>query len=191
MSGDYISNPLIFLLQVAFEFLTLTALLRFLLQALRADFFNPISQFVVRVSEPAMAPLRKVLPASRRFDTVSLLFAWLLKSLELVIVLAYLRGGLHLGVAMLWAVPAVLELAINVFVFTLVVQAVLSWVTNETTPVTALLWSFTEPVLRPLRSILPPIGGLDLSPLIAVVLLIVLKMLLVPPLENLARSLLL
>jgi YggT family protein len=186
----YTNNPLIFLLQVALQFLTLTALLRFMLQALRANFFNPLSQFVVRVTEPALAPLRRVIPGGRRFDTVSLLAAWLLKTVELTLVLFYLSGEVALLAALFWAVPGLLQLAINIFIFALIVQAILSWVGANDTPVSALLWNFTEPVLRPIRRFIGPIGGIDLSPMIGVILLIALKMLLVPPLEQIAKTLL-
>jgi len=190
MGGGYLTNPLVFLFQTLFDLYILVVLLRFFLQLVRADFYNPISQFVVKVTSPLLLPLRRVIPAVRGLDTASLVLAWGLKTLELVLVLWFTAGSFSLLLPLLLAIPELVELTINIFFWAILIQAILSWVNPGTyNPASALLYSLTLPLLRPAQRVIPPIGGIDLSPMAVMLGLIVLKMLLLPPLRGLAMSL--
>jgi YggT family protein len=184
MTSSYLTNPIVFLVQTLFGLYAMLALLRFLLQWVRADFYNPVSQFVVKVTTPALRPLREVIPGYAGMDLAALALAWLIKSLELAIVaLIALPEANPLG-ALLWALPELVSLAINIFIFMVLVRVVLSWVNPDPYhPVAGLLDSLTDPVMRPARRMLPPVGGLDLSPVLVMVGLVLLKMLLLPPLN--------
>lgn len=188
MTTSYLTNPIVFLVQTLFGLYAMLALLRFLLQWARADFYNPVSQFVVKVTTPALRPLREVIPGYAGMDLAALALAWLVKSLELAIVaLIALPEANPLG-ALLWALPELVGLAINIFIFMVLVRVVLSWINPDPYhPVAGLLDSLTDPVMRPARRMLPPVGGLDLSPVLVTVGLVLLKMLLLPPL-NLATG---
>ena len=154
MSANYFTNPLEFLITTLFSLYILAVMLRFLLGAVRADFYNPISQFLVRITNPLLLPLRKVIPGIGKYDTASLLLV---------------------------AVLEIILLMINVFIFAIFVQVILSWINPGThNPVSGLLYSITTPVLRPIQRLLPPVSGMDLSPLFALIGLQVLKMLIVP-----------
>ncbi len=190
MGSDYLTNPLVFLFQTLFDLYILVVLLRFLLQLVRADFYNPISQFVVKITSPLLLPLRRVVPAVRGLDTASLVLAWGLKTLELVLVLWFTAGSLSLLLPLLMAIPELVELTINIFFWAILIQAILSWVNPGVyNPASALLYSLTLPLLRPAQRIIPPIGGIDLSPMAVMLGLIVLKMLILPPLRGLAVTL--
>ena len=184
MTSSYLTNPIVFLVQTLFGLYAMLALLRFLLQWVRADFYNPVSQFVVKVTTPVLRPLREVIPGYAGMDLAALVLAWLIKSLELAIVaLIALPEANPLG-ALLWALPELVSLAINIFIFTVLIRVVLSWVNPDPYhPVAGLLDSLTDPVMRPARRMLPPVGGLDLSPVLVTIGLVLLKMLLVPPLN--------
>lgn len=190
MGGNYLTNPLVFLVQVLFEAYILVVLLRFFLQLTRSDFYNPLSQFIVRITSPVLIPLRRVIPGVGGMDIAALVLAWALKALELLIVTA-LSGAFMPGLAILGAIPGLVELSINIFLYAIIIQAILSWVNpGHYNPAASLLHSFTAPILRPVQRVIPPIGGLDLSPMVAIIGLILLKMLLIPPLRQLVATLL-
>lgn len=182
MDGNYLIRPLVFLIQVGFGLYTLAVLLRFLLQAVRADFHNPVSQFVVRITAPLLKPLRRVVPAVRGYDLASLVLAWLLKALELSIIGA-LIGAAAFPATLVWAVPALVSLVINIFLFAILIVVILSWINPQGyNPAMVILHRLTAPLLEPARRLIPPIGGIDLSPMLVMVGLYLLEMLVVPPL---------
>jgi len=189
MSGSYLADPLVFLIRTLFGLYIAVVLIRFLLQWARADFYNPISQFVVRVTAPVLRPLRQIIPGYGGMDLASLVLAWALKAVELALIAGLLgHGGPLLG-ALAWAVPALLELVIDLFLFAILIRVVLSWVNPDPyNPAVALLDRLTDPILRPAQRLLPPIGGIDLSPMLVMVGLVLLQMLLVPPLKALTGS---
>ncbi len=189
MGDGYLTNPLVFLIQTLFGLYILVVLLRFLLQWFKADFYNPVSQFVVKVTAPPLRPLRRLIPGLAGIDLAALVLAWLLKSLELSLILVLMgAGGSFLG-ALLWSLPELIGLTINIFLFAILIQVVLSWINpGAYNPAASLLFSLTEPLLRPARNLLPPVSGLDLSPMLVMIGLVLLEMLLLPPLKVITGS---
>jgi YggT family protein len=181
VSGSYLSNPLEFLVTTLFSLYILAVMLRFLLGAVRADFYNPVSQFLVRITNPLLLPMRKVIPSLGRYDTSALLLMLLLQLISLGLVVL-LRGiSVSIVTLLVVAVGELVMLAINVFLFAIVIQVILSWVNpGNYNPVTALLYSITSPIMRPLQRLIPPVSGIDLSPLAAIIGLQVLRMLIMP-----------
>lgn len=191
MDNSYFTNPLVFLVQVIFGLYALVVMLRFVLQLVRADFYNPVSQFVVKLTSPPLNPLRRVIPSIAGMDTASLLLAWLVKTLETFLVFWINGAGPQFAASALFAIPEVIGLLINIFLFATIILAILSWVSpGGHNPAAAVLDDLTRPLLRPLRSRLPMTGGLDFSPMLLILGLILLKMLLIPPVEALIRQLL-
>ncbi|MES9871855.1 MAG: YggT family protein [Candidatus Sedimenticola sp. 6PFRAG7] len=189
MDSSYFTNPLVFLVQILFGVYATIVLLRFLLQLTRADFFNPVSQFIVKLTTPVLKPLRKVIPGIAGLDIASLTLAWLVKSVELALTMLIVGINANLAVAFAWSIPEVIALLINIFLFAILLQVILSWVgPGGYNPAANLLHSLTEPLLRPARKLLPDMGGLDLSPMLIMVGLVLLKMLLIPPLQALVGS---
>jgi YggT family protein len=184
MDSTYLTNPAVFLVQTLFGLYILIVMLRLLLQLTRADFYNSVSQFIVKATHPLLRPMRRFIPPLGPLDTSSLLLAWLLKSLEIALLLQILGAAVSPLIALLWAVPALLELTLNIFLFAIIIQAVLSWINPDPyNPVFGLLHSLTRPVLEPFRRMLPDMGGIDLSPMVAIIVLYLLEMLLMPPLK--------
>ncbi|MBT3047275.1 MAG: YggT family protein [Candidatus Thiodiazotropha sp.] len=189
MGSSYLTNPVVFLVQTLFGLYILAILLRFLLQLVRADFYNPISQFLVKVTNPPLKPLRRIIPGFGGIDLSSLLLAWLLKAIELMIIIAIGGGSISLIAPFIWAIPELVELLINIYLFGILIQVILSWVNpGSYNPAVALLYSLTSPLLTPAQKILPPTGGIDLSPMLVIIGLILLKMLLIPPLLQITGS---
>jgi len=152
--------------------LLLTNLLT-LLALVRADFYNPISQFLVRATDPAVAPTRRLLPVLGTVDTAALGIAVVLQLLGIILMLALNGVGLPSPLLMLaWAAVGVVGLLIKIYFFALIAMIVLSWVAaGSQHPGIYLLYQITEPVMAPVRRVLPPMGGLDLSPILVFILI--------------------
>jgi YggT family protein len=189
MSSSYLTNPLVFLIQTLFGLYILAVLLRFLLQTVRADFYNPISQFLVKATNPPLKILRRFIPGFGGIDVASLVLAWALQALELLLVITISGHAVSILGPIIWAIPELVELVINIFLFAVLIQVILSWVNpGSYNPANALLYSLTGPVMRPAQKLLPPMGGLDLSPMLVMIGLVLLKMLLLPPLRAMTGS---
>ncbi len=189
MSSSYFTNPVIFLIQTLFGLYILAVMLRFLLQLVRADFYNPISQFLVKATNPPLKLMRRIIPGLGGVDLASVILVWLLKSIEILLILLLSGSAVNLIAPLLWAIPELVELLINIFLFAILIQVILSWVSpGSYNPASMLLYSLTSPVLRPAQRVLPPMGGLDLSPMLVMIGLVLLKMLVLPPLRALVAS---
>jgi YggT family protein len=181
LNSTYLTNPLEFLIVTLFSLYILAVMLRFLLGAVRADFHNPVSQFLVRITNPLLVPMRKVIPSLGRFDTSALLLMLLLQLVSLAVVQLLRGADIPLLGLLLAALAELVMMVLNVFMFSIIIQVILSWVNpGSYTPVTALLYSLTRPVLGPIQRIIPPISGIDLSPLFALIGLQVVRMLILP-----------
>jgi YggT family protein len=189
MTGNYLTNPLIFLIQTLGGLYAFVAMLRFLLQLTKADFYNPISQFVVKVTSPVLMPLRRFIPGYRGMDISSLVLAWLVKTAVLFLVGILAGLGLASIGAIIWSIPALVELVIDVFIYAIIIRVVLSWVNpGSANPMAILIDRLTDPIMAPVQQRLPAIGGLDLSPIAVTIGLVLLQMLLIPPLKLLTGS---
>lgn len=182
-----LTSALDFLLTTLFQLYIAVMLLRFLLQWARADFYNPLSQFIVKATTPLVRPLRRIIPGFGGWDIATLVAAYLLTVLQVVLVgtqiSQYQIPGLldgHTLQPFTIALVSLLDmfaLTIGIFLVAIIILAVSSWFASGAyNPVTTLLYSITEPLLRPARRLLPPISGIDLSPLLVLLALQVLKM---------------
>ncbi len=187
MPNSYFLNPLELIINTLFGLYILVIMLRFLLQWVRADFYNPISQFLVKVSNPTLRPLRRVIPGVAGVDMAAVVLMLLLQLLSLGLILLLRGHGVPLGTLFFWSLAELVSLAISVYIWGIIIQIVISWINpGAYNPALSLLHSLTEPLLRPARRLLPPVSGFDLSPLLVLLVLQVGKMLLVPPIMMLA-----
>jgi YggT family protein len=182
-----------FLLRTAFDLLACAFFMRFWMQAARVPFRNPFAQFVIKVTDFAVRPLRRMLPGLFGLDWASLalfFLAELLMVLGTTWVMGYpfaIAGGAVLPGFLLMALASCLRLGLYVLMGFILIQAVLSWV-NPFSPLAPVFYALSRPVLAPFQRLIPAVGGMDLSPLVA---LIVIQLILVAPvaaLERLARG---
>ncbi|WP_428357206.1 YggT family protein [Methyloprofundus sp.] len=186
MGSTYLSDPIIFVLDTVFSFYILAVVLRFLLQWVGGDFYNPISQFLVKITHPPLRLLRRYIPAVGKVDTSSIVFVIALQMFSDLITLTLKGIPFSFAALTLLSVSQLISLVINVFVFAVFARALLSWVNPGTfNAASNLLYSITEPLLASCRRMVPDIGGIDLSPLIVLVGLQLAKMLIIPPLQEL------
>lgn len=169
----------VFLIQTVFGFYILAVMLRFLLQCVRADFYNPLVQFLVRITNPLLLPLRRFVPGYRGLDLASVVLAFALQLLEVLLITALFGRSLDIGGVLLVTVMELLKLLINIYLWGVIIQAVLSWINPDPRhPAARVLAQLTAPLLRPARRLLPPVSGVDLSPVLVVVALIFVSLLL-------------
>ncbi len=169
-------NPFIFLIDILFDIYIAIMLLRFLLQYVGADFYNPISQFIVKATQKPVFITRRLIPSFRGIDIATLVLALALIFIKLTVL--YAIGGIQPSIAgiVIQGLYDLVQLIIDIFIFAIFVQAILSWVNPDpSNPVSGLLRNLTSPVLRPIGKILPPMGGMDLSPIVALIGLMFIK----------------
>jgi YggT family protein len=172
-------TAVVFLVQTLFGFYILAVMLRFLLQCVRADFYNPLVQFLVRITNPPLLPLRRIVPGYKGLDLASVVLALALQLVEVLLITLLLERSASVGGLLLLTVAELFKLLINIYLWGLVIQAVLSWFNPDPYhPAARLLAQLTAPLLRPARRLLPPISGVDLSPMLAIVALIFVSLLL-------------
>jgi YggT family protein len=186
MSESYWLSPAVFLVETLFGLYIFALMLRFLLQWLEADFYNPISQFLVKLTHPPLRYMRRAIPALGRIDTASLVLMLALQALDLYLVSFLQQFRISPASLAVAACAQLLELLYDIFFYSILISAVLSWFgPRGYNPAVALLYSLTEPLLRLVRGVLPPMGGVDLSPLLALIALQFAKMVIFPPLQQL------
>jgi len=167
-----------YLLGFVFDALLMILVVRVWLQLVRADFYNPMSQFVVKVSNPLVLPFRRVIPGFGGIDLATLVLAYLIASLKFILIPLLNGGGVDIVSAMfLGLIYLVKQTGVLLFIIMLV-MALMSWVVQGYNPTQVIFHQLTDPVLKPIRRIIPSIGGLDLSILAAFLLLNVLNILL-------------
>lgn len=168
-----------FLISTLFELYLMVVLLRFWLQLARADFYNPFSQFVVKATHPIVAPLRRILPSIGRIDTATLVLALVVAGLKIV-ALNLLVGNSNINPfgVLIGSFYLVLKEALSLVMWVLIIRAIMSWVSQGYNPMDMVLGQLTEPLLAPIRRRLPNLGGLDLSVMVVILVIIFVQKLL-------------
>lgn len=184
-----LNSALNFLLTTLLNLLTLVFLLRFFMQFFKAPFNNPLGQMVITLSDFAVKPARKLIPSFGKID-LSTLFLALLCQVLLQFCLIWLRGfPLSLAGQSAWAgiaglsVLGVLKTSLDVFFYLLLLQVILSWI-NPFSPIAGVLDSLTRPILTPIRRVIPSAGGIDFSPMVAIILIQMLNISVIKGLEQ-------
>ncbi len=162
------TNAFVFLIDTLFNLYLMVVLLRLWLQTARADFYNPFSQFVVKATNPPLIPLRRLIPSIGALDTASLLLALLVAAAKLI-TLQLVAGSISLQFTLVGALALLVSEAFNLIFWVVIIRAIMSWFSQGRNPMEHLLSQLTEPLLSPIRKIIPPIGGLDLSVLVLLV----------------------
>lgn len=187
MGNSYMSDPAIFLIDTIASLYILAIVLRFLFQWTRVDFYNPISQFLVKITHPPLKIFRRFIPSIGKIDTSSIVLALILQMLADFSILMLKGVMVSISALIILSFTQLVSLIINVFVFAVFARAILSWFdSGNYNSASSILQTLTEPLLGMCRKIIPDLGGIDLSPLVALVILQLAKMMILPPLNQLA-----
>jgi YggT family protein len=185
---NYFQSVGVTLVQALFDLFMYIVLLRLMLQLLKANFYNPVAQGIVKVTEPLLQPMRRVIPAYRGIDTSPIVLLLLLSLVKILLITAVFGHGLT-GIfgLLIGAIAGVLSQLMKLYFYLILIAVIMSWVNPMTRhPAMELLQQLTEPLLQPARRLIPPLGGFDLSPIAVLVAIKVIEMLIVVPLIMLA-----
>jgi YggT family protein len=175
MASNYFTSPLAFIITTLFDLYILLVLLRFILQMLRADFYNTASQFIVKMTTPPLTVLRRFVPSILGQDSAAIVLCLLIIYAKFI----FLRM-LEIPVVSIADVPTPIGLVASI------IQVIISWINpGQHNPIISLVNTITAPILRPIQKRLPPLGGFDFSTMVAILALMVAKMLIVPPMIQL------
>lgn len=181
--GGYVSNATLFLVDTLFGLYILVVLIRFLLQWLRADFYNPVSQFVMTVTNPPVRFLRSFIPGFRGLDLATLVLALALSMIKTWLLFSMIGRPTTVQGLLVYSFGELLQLAVYIFIFAILIRVVLSWIAPHQgyNPALRLLYDLTEPIMEPARRLIPPIAALDISPILVFIFLYLTLMLIVQP----------
>jgi YggT family protein len=160
-----------FLLDVIAGLLGGACLLRLYMQYHRVPFGNPLGRFVFAITDWIVLPLRRIVPAFRRWDLASLIAAWLLVLAKFLLLFLLMGAGGRYSVLPILSLVGLAQLAVSGLTALLIVYAILSWVPTASSMLQDLVARLAEPLVRPVRKLIPLVGGVDLSPLVVIVLL--------------------
>jgi YggT family protein len=161
-------------------FFLFVVILRFMLQAVRADFYNPISQFVVKATNPALVPMRKMIPGLGGYDLASIVLALIVEVVAIVLSLLIVGWPLPVANIIIWALLGTVGLFLKLYFWGLLIMIISSWIAPQSyNPALMLLRQIIEPPMAPIRKLMPDMGGLDISPIIAFLLINVFEIILV------------
>lgn len=169
-------NPFIFLIDTIFSIYIAIMLLRFILQQVGADFYNPISQFVVKLTQPLVVIARRFIPSIKKIDSATLALVLALILIKTIVLFSIAGYPINASQLIIKSFYDLISLSFDIFIVALFVQAILSWVNPDPHhPVSNLLYNLTLPILRPIKKYIPPVGGIDLSTLVALIGLMFIK----------------
>ncbi len=167
-----LSGASIYLITTITDLYIAAILLRLLLQWVRADFYNPLCQFLIKVTNPVLVPARRVIPSIGKLDTASVVVMLLLELFQLLIIDQLSDAGFDLQFILLFSVRKLAVTLLMTYFVLILANVVISWIGRQSRhPLVPLIYQLTEPVLRPFRKLIPVIGGIDLSPLFALITL--------------------
>jgi YggT family protein len=191
MPSGYYSGVFGNIILMVFRLAIGAVMLRFMLHWVRADFrFNPIARGLMNITNPVLVPLRRFIPGYKGVDWAAVLVMLVLAIIAWAITLTLGGVAPSLPGLMMLAIVELLTVAYYVFLYAIILLVITSWLSpGSYNPATEIVTALTEPLLRPIRQMLPAMGGLDLSPLLAAVLLYLTRSLLIVPLEAFAYSL--
>ena len=168
-----ITSAIVFVVNAITSLYLLVLLLRFWMPWLRADFRNPLAQGILRFTSPLVIPVRRIVPSFGRLDTATVLVAFVIQYLTVLLLLLIMGTTAGIVAIALTALVKLIVLSINLFVYAIFIRIILSWISQGGyNPATAIITTLTEPVLRPFRRLIPPMGGFDISPIFAIILLL-------------------
>lgn len=165
-----IASALVFIVNALTSLYLLVLLLRFWLPWLRADFRNPLAQGILKLTSPVIIPLRRIVPSFGRLDTATILVAFVVQYLAILLILLIIGSSASFSAISITAIVKLMLLSLNLFMFAIFVRIILSWISpGQHNPATAIITTLTEPILRPVRRLIPPLGGFDISPIFVII----------------------
>lgn len=191
MSGNYLTQAGIFLIEVTFGLYVIAVMLRFLLATVRADFHNQLSQFIVKITNPPVVFLRRFIPSFMAIDWATLVLMFVIQLIAIVLTILLIAGGIPAPMGLIvMTIAELLKTLVYIYLFIIFVQVVISWINpGAYNPITVIMYQLSEPLLKPARKMIPPAGGFDWSVLLVLIALQLALILIVSPIADIGRRL--
>ena len=165
-----VASALVFIVNALTSLYLLVLLLRFWLPWLRTDFRNPLAQGILKFTSPVVIPLRRIIPSFGRLDTATIVVAFVIQYVAILLILLIMGAAPNITIIATTAFVKLILLSLNLFMFAIFVRIILSWISpGQYNPATAIIGTLTEPLLRPVRKIIPAMGGFDISPIFVII----------------------
>ncbi len=178
------------IVETLFGIVMFVLLMRILLQAVRANFYNPICQSLFKITNPVLMPVQKVIPVWKGIHFGGIMLAWLLASIWMFALLAMRGTSVSAPALVVLGLGKLLYFFLGMMFWITIVRVLMSWISPDPrSPIVPLLVQVTDLVMRPFQRVIPPLGGLDISPIFALLALQLAQILLVRPLMNIGMSL--
>jgi YggT family protein len=165
------NNAGILFITTLFDLLIFVFLIRIVLVAVRADFYNPVSQFITKMTQAIVTPLRRLIPNVRNIELASVLVVLLLEMLKFCLLGLIVIGHMQIGGLLILALADSLKALLNLFFYAILIQAIMSWVHSGYSPIAYIIAKITAPIIHPFQRIIPPVAGFDISPIPAMLVL--------------------
>jgi YggT family protein len=177
-----INNATVFLVSTLFDLYLFVLIMRLVLVAMRVDYFNPLSQMIIKLTQKIIGPLRRIIPNYKHIELATVIVILTLEIIKFVLLGLILFGLPNLIGLLLLAVADSLKSLVNFFFYAIIIQAIMSWVSTGHSPMTKVINKITAPVIKPFQRLIPPVGGMDISPIPAMIVLQLLIILFISPL---------
>jgi YggT family protein len=177
-----INNAGIFLISTLFDLYLFVLIMRLVLVATRVDYFNPLSQVVIKLTQKIITPLRRVIPNYKNIELATVVVLLGVEVIKFILLGLIIVGLPNPAGLIILAVADSLKSLVNLFFYAIIIQAIMSWVSTGHSPMTQVIHKITTPIIRPFQRIIPPMGGLDISPIPAMIALQLLLILFISPL---------
>ena len=179
---DPVDNAGLFLVSTLFDLYLFVLMMRLILVAVRADFFNPFSQVIVKLTKFIVVPLRRFIPNFKNIETATLVLLIIIEMMKCFLIGLISEPNMNLPGLFVLACADILKSMVYIFIYAIILQAIMSWVNQGYSPIAVLLAKITAPVMRPFRRVIPPIAAIDVSPIAALIVLQLLIILFISPL---------
>ena len=183
------SNAGVYLVQTFFGLYTILIMVRFLMQVSRADYYNPICQSIIRLTDPGIRPLRRVLPSAYGVDFATLAAAYLVQLVGVMLIMMLWGGPVFMPIYAVWVLLGLFSIIFSIYFFALIIMVISSWIAPQSGhPALSLVNQIIEPICTPARKLLPPMGGMDFSIILVFVFInLVDEILVITPLAQLLK----
>lgn len=183
------SNAGVYLVQTFFGLYTILIMVRFLMQVSRADYYNPICQSIIRLTDPGIRPLRRVLPSVYGVDFATLAAAYLVQLVGVMLIMMLWGGPVFMPIYAVWVLLGLFSIIFSIYFFALIIMVISSWIAPQSGhPALSLVNQIIEPICAPARKLLPPMGGMDFSIILVFVFInLVDEILVITPLAQLLK----
>ena len=165
------TSALFFVVKAPLELYAIILLSRFILAYEQANYFNPIIRLIIRLTQPLVAPLRRIIPNYRRIEFSTFVWVLIIELIKVTLLSALTIGVLPILLLIQVALVDAVKSLLKIFFYAILLQAIVSWFQPGETPATQILRQLSAPVLRPLQRIIPPLGGFDITPIPALLIL--------------------